>query len=89
MIFLGTPQHGSNLAAWGQAGINLAKIVKIPNGDIVAVLRPGSETLANIQRDFHSLLRIRTDEGVRITITSFYEELAVPLVGEVKESPLE
>lgn len=85
MIFLGTPQHGSDLAAWGKVAVNLTKIVKGANKDIVSVLRPGSETLANIQRDFHSLLRVRINDGAEISITSFYEELAVPLIGEVND----
>lgn len=87
VIFLGTPQHGSDLGAWGQLGAALTKVVNRPNKDIIAVLRPGSDMLANIQRDFHSLLRNRIDEGQEINITSFYEELAVPLVGEASLPP--
>jgi hypothetical protein len=63
VIFLGTPQHGSDLAAWGQLGATLTKLIRRPNKDIIAVLRPGSDMLANIQRDFHSLLRSRINEG--------------------------
>ena len=88
VIFLGTPQHGSDLAAWGQLGATLTKVVRRPNKDIIAVLRPGSDMLANVQRDFHSLLRNRIDEGQQINLTSFYEELAVPLAGEVSLLPL-
>ena len=84
IIFLGTPHHGSDLAAWGKLGTNIARIAQQPNSCLVAVLKPGSETLASVQNSFHNLLRLRKNEGTEIDITCFYEELAFPVIGMVK-----
>jgi hypothetical protein len=83
IAFLGTPHHGADLAAWAAFGTNIANIVKCVNTDIVSVLKPGSEMLARIQKDFHNVLRSRVKDGAEIFITCFFEELALPLVGEV------
>lgn len=48
------------------------------------VLRPGSEVLARIQREFNNLLRIRQDGDRPISVTCFFEEFRVPVVGEVR-----
>ena len=88
IAFLGTPHHGSDLAAWGQFGIKIVNVVKQANIEIAAVLRPESEVLANIQMGFGNLLRARQDGGTGIAITCFYEELALPLIGEVVTPPL-
>jgi len=83
IAFLGTPHHGADLAAWAKFGTNIAQIVKRTNTDIVSILRSGSEMLANIQNGFHNILRTRKGEGTEIAITCFYEELPLPMVGEV------
>lgn len=83
VLFLGTPQHGADLAAWAKVGSNIAKVLKQTNSNILAVLEPQSEVLARIQTDFHGLLRLRKDEGSEIAITVFYEELGLPMVGKV------
>jgi len=83
IAFLGTPHFGADLASWAKFGINITNIVKRANTDIVSVLKPGSEMLANIQNGFHSILRSRMKEGTEIAITCFFEELMVPVVGEV------
>ena len=82
--FLGTPHHGADLAAWAKFGTTMARMVKHANSDIVSVLKPGSEMLATIQDGFHSLLRIRRDEGSEIAITCFFEELPLPVIGKVR-----
>jgi hypothetical protein len=84
VAFLGTPHHGSDIAAWGAFGSRIANIARPANTDIVPVLKPGSEVLAIIQHNFHSLLRRRKTENSEIAITCFYEELPVQLVGEVR-----
>ena len=53
------------------------------NKDIVGVLDPGSEMLREVQKGFHTILRLRKDEGSEISITCFYEELPVTSIGEV------
>ncbi|PMD17926.1 hypothetical protein NA56DRAFT_542480, partial [Hyaloscypha hepaticicola] len=83
ILFLGTPHFGADLASWAKFGSKLASILTSSNPSIVAVLQPHSEVLANIQKSFHSLLRCRRDEGTEICITCFFEELPLPVVGEV------
>lgn len=83
IAFLGTPNFGADLASWAKFGTNLARAVKHANADIVAVLKPGSEMLANIQSGFHHTLRLRKEEGAEISITCFYEELPLAIIGEV------
>lgn len=83
IAFLGTPHFGADLASWATFGTNIANVVKRTNKDIVSILRPGSEMLADIQDSFHNILRLRKEEGTEIAVTCFYEELALPVVGEV------
>lgn len=83
MAFLGTPQAGSDLTAWGEIGMRVTSLVKQTNNELVAVLKPGSEMLATIQRGFHNVLRRRIDDSKEISVTSFYEELPVTGLGEV------
>lgn len=54
------------------------------NIDIVQVLKPGSEMLANLQQEFHTMLddRIRNQRKT-IEIFCFYEELPVVGIGKV------
>ncbi|KAL9616879.1 MAG: hypothetical protein Q9160_008301 [Pyrenula sp. 1 TL-2023] len=83
IAFLGTPQAGSDLTAWGQVGLRVTSLMKQTNSDLVAVLKPGSEMLAAIQKGFHNVLRRRKDDGDEVSITSFYEELPVAGLGEI------
>lgn len=54
------------------------------NRNILAVLEPGSEVLANVQQEFHTMLEDRSrNMGARVEICCFYEEIAVLGVGEV------
>ena len=82
-MFLSTPNHGADLAAWATFGATIAKAVKHANTDIVSVLKRGSEMLARVQDGFHTLLRLRNKEGSEIKVTCFFEELALP-IGMVK-----
>jgi hypothetical protein len=80
-VFLGTPHFGADLAKWADFGTRTMNMVQNPNVDIVAVLKPGSEVLAIIQKDFHSVLRMRRKERTDIYITCFYEELPLKIPG--------
>ena len=62
-------------------GAKITHLVRRTNKDILSVLSPGSEMLAVIQKAFHNILRLRIEEGKGISITCFYEELALPIVG--------
>ncbi|KAF0329485.1 hypothetical protein GQ607_003434 [Colletotrichum asianum] len=74
ILFLGTPHHGSALAVWADRFSRSVGILKQTNPNIVDLLRPDSEVLAEIQDSFHTML-----QQIDIEITCFFEEL--PLVG--------
>lgn len=83
IAFLGVPHYGADLASWGKLGTRMVDLLNSANKDIVDVLEPGSEILREVERGFHSILRLRKDEESEIAITCFYEELRVKAVGEV------
>jgi hypothetical protein len=69
---------------------SLAKVLRASNTEIVGVLKPGSEMLANLQQEFHGMLedRRRNDNNL-IEIFCFYEELEVEGVGKVSTGYLD
>ena len=80
---MGTPHVGSNLARWAKVLTGLSNIVRKSNSEIIGVLKPGSEMLANLQQEFHTMLEKRSLDGKPpIRIFCFYEEIAVIGVGE-------
>lgn len=85
--FLGTPHMGSTIANWAKPLTQLSNMLRRSNSDIVAVLRPGSEMLATIQQDFHTMLEDRRrNENKWINVFCFYEEKAYNGVGHVCSS---
>ncbi|EXF73898.1 hypothetical protein CFIO01_07363 [Colletotrichum fioriniae PJ7] len=84
ILFLGTPHHGSALAVWAERLAKSVGVLKQTNTEILGVLKPESEVLAEIQDNFHHITQSQTTAGVRtIQITCFYEELPLPGVGLV------
>ncbi|KAK1730086.1 uncharacterized protein BDZ83DRAFT_567017, partial [Colletotrichum acutatum] len=84
ILFLGTPHHGSALAVWAERLGKSVGVLKQTNTEILGVLRPESEVLAEIQDNFHNMTQSQTQEGVgTIQITCFYEELPLPGIGLV------
>lgn len=84
IVFLGVPHCGSDLAAWASIGTRMVSILRRANKDIVDVLKPGSEILRLVEKGFRSILSLRQDEGSKISVVCFYEELPVIGVGEVR-----
>jgi hypothetical protein len=84
IAFLGTPHAGSDLAKWGLILTRISKIFRKTNSDLIRALTPGSEMLANIQQEFHTMLDKRRDEGEKIEIFCFYEEYGLNGIGEVR-----
>jgi hypothetical protein len=59
-------------------------VLKQTNPQILAVLESGSEVLARVQDEFHTMVRsLNQDRLQLINITCFYEELPLPGVGLV------
>ena len=84
IIFLGTPNLGSDLASWGKVAADIVRLsLKPANKDILAVLHPNSEVTSIVQRDFYSLLRRRNKASAELHVTCFFEELPVKGVGLV------
>lgn len=86
IAFLGTPHHGSDVAKWGKFGTDIASLIRPANKDIIAVLKPGSEMLDQVENGFHTILRKRKDEGCEVHITCFWEELPVAVIGQVRSN---
>lgn len=83
IAFLGVPHCGADLASWGTFGAQLLSVLKQANKEILGVLKPGSEMLREVEKNFHSILRLRKGKDSEISVTSFYEELPVIQIGEV------
>lgn len=84
IAFMGTPHLGSNKAAWAVPLTRLANVLRAANKEILQVLTPGSEMLANLQQEFHSMLEdYRQNHDKTLKIFCFYEELEVTGVGKV------
>lgn len=84
IAFMGTPHLGSNLANWESPISKLLNLLRKSNSEIVGVLQPGSEMLAAVQQEFHTMLNDRSKNNSKhIDIFCFYEEVAYPGLGEV------
>lgn len=83
LVFLGTPHFGSDKAKWAGYSAAMLNVVKKTNKAIVQVLEPDSEMLSTIQKRFHEVLRLRQANDKAISITCFYEELSLPVLGTV------
>jgi hypothetical protein len=78
IAFLGTPHQGASKADWLAPLTRLASVLRRTNKDIVKVLTPGSEMLANLTQDFHTMLEDRSrNQKKTIEIFCFYEELDI------------
>lgn len=84
IAFIGTPHLGSNKAAWALPLTRLANVLRKANKEIIQVLAPGSEMLAGLQQEFHTMLEdYRRNHNKIIEMYCFYEELEVTGVGKV------
>ncbi|KAL9018034.1 MAG: hypothetical protein Q9185_004636 [Variospora sp. 1 TL-2023] len=76
IVLLGTPHSGSNLANWASILTKFSSLVRPTNTPIVDVLRPGSEMLANLQQELHSMLDARQTQRRSVPrICCLFEEL--------------
>lgn len=88
IAFIGTPHVGSTKAGWASILTQLTNVLRQTNRNILSTLEPGSEVLANLQQEFHTMLDDRSrNRGSRMEIHCFYEEVAVVGVGNVRLEP--
>jgi protein SERAC1 len=81
---MGTPHVGSTKADWITPLTRLSNILRKTNTELVQVLKPGSEMLANLQQEFHTMLNDRSrNQQKNLEIFCFYEELPVTGIGKV------
>ncbi|KAJ3518367.1 hypothetical protein NM208_g14540 [Fusarium decemcellulare] len=86
VIFMGTPHSGAGLANMASTLARLVKIFKPTNREIISVLTPSSEVLANLQQEFHRMIERRSREGKRdMQLFCFFEELPMERVGIIVE----
>ncbi|KAH8731953.1 Alpha/Beta hydrolase protein [Phaeosphaeriaceae sp. PMI808] len=84
IAFMGTPHLGANLANWGHPISKLSNLLRKTNSEIVGVLQPGSEMLAAVQQEFHTMLDDRSrNDSKFVDIFCFYEELGYTGLGEI------
>jgi hypothetical protein len=81
IAFLGTPHRGSSFASYAHGIAYIMKsIPKRTNANILGLLKPGSEVLTDLEESFGIWLR---KKGDRVQVAPFYEELELPVVGQV------
>jgi hypothetical protein len=84
IAFMGTPHLGANLANWGHPISKLSNLLRRTNSEIIGALQPGSEMLAAVQQEFHTMLDDRSrNDSKYINIFCFYEEVGYTGLGEV------
>lgn len=82
--FLGTPQSAPAWIRWAELTSKYIGVLMQENSDIMKVLEASSEALAQIQTEFHIMLRdLVQREAKRLEIACFYEELPLPGIGVV------
>lgn len=86
IAFLGTPHSGSDFAPYAKAIGNLLSLAgKRVNVNILDALKRDSQTLLDVEDWFGHRRRRRVESAMPIHITTFYEELELPMVGKVVE----
>jgi hypothetical protein len=80
---LGTPHLGSDLAKWAKVLSSLFSGILKANKEILGILVPGSETLANLQQEFWTMINARQKNDMSFpSIFCFYEELPMRGIGQ-------
>ena len=79
IVFLGVPYCRADLGSWTSFSTRIINVLKRANKDIVEVLKLGSEMLRVVEKNFYNILRLRKEEGSKISIIYFYKEL--PIIG--------
>lgn len=84
VLFMGTPHRGSDQAQWGGILTSVLGYIKQDNSELVKRLNKEEPRLALLQERFAKFLEKRKEEQRPVSITCFFEELPVPLLGTVR-----
>lgn len=83
IMFMGTPHRGSWMADWMKIPASGLGVLKSTNKSLLQVLETDDQLLESIQVKFWSMVREQRESGRRLEITCFFEELPLPVVGQV------
>jgi tetratricopeptide (TPR) repeat protein len=88
IVFMGTPHKGSWMADWANIPASALGLIKSTNKSLLAILQTDNQLLESIQVRFWSMVRELREGGRRLEVTCFFEELPLPVAGQVvpKES---
>lgn len=76
------------MADWAKIPAGALGLVKSANRSLLKVLETDDQLLEAIQVDFQSMVRELRENGRRVEVTCFFEELPLPVAGKIvsKES---
>ncbi|CAG8898762.1 unnamed protein product [Penicillium egyptiacum] len=88
VIFMGTPHMGAWMANWAKIPATTFGFVKSVNVKLIDILQSDNQLLESMQRDFLAMVRQLRENGRRLEVTCFFEELSTFGVGPIvsKES---
>ncbi|KAH7018941.1 hypothetical protein EDB80DRAFT_631665, partial [Ilyonectria destructans] len=83
IVFMGTPHKGSWMADWAKMPASALGLVKSTNKSLLKTLETDDQLLESIQADFLSTIHQQREDGGRLEITCFFEELPLTALGKV------
>lgn len=88
VVFMGTPHRGSWMAKWAEIPASVLGLAKSTNKSLLNILETDDQLLESDRIGFLNMIRELREDGRRIEITCFFEELPFSVVGSVvsKES---
>lgn len=88
IAFVGTPHKGAWMAEWAKIPASALGFMKSINRPLLQILETDNQLLESIQERFWAMIRELREGGRSLEVTCFFEELPLPLVGQVvsKES---
>ncbi len=88
IMFMGTPHKGSWMADWANIPASALGLVKSTKKSLLTILETDNQLLESIQVRFWSMVRELREGGRGLEVTCFFEELPLPVAGQVvsKES---
>ena len=81
--FMATPHRGSWVASWGKISASALGVVKSTNASLLDILKTNSQLLESTQERFWSMVRELREGGRQFEVTCFYEELPMPVIGQI------